>query len=189
MLIKDIKFNPADWYIAVACSDKIVRYYDTTTYELINESLADARPICNIDFDPDGENVITFYSDAIKAWDLESCKLVSLVSKTARPTLDIKCATETDFTIIAENINGSVGLSSIATSILLKKNQLEDYEEEKWANGVEAFNHAVNQLSNDVLQNITALENQKPLNFYQLLSDKSKPLVGKVINNNDHDYV
>ena len=194
MFIKSIKFNPADWCMAVAWSDKIVRYYDTTTYELINESLPDAHPICGIDFDPDGENVITSYSDAVKTWDLESRKLVSLVSKTARPTFDIKCAPETDFTFITENINGSMGLSSIATSVLLKKNQLEDYEEEKRLNGgvkngAGAFDKAINQLSDDVLQNITALENEKPLDFYQLPSDKNKPLVGKIINNSDHDYV
>ena len=64
--IKDIKFNPADCWIAVAWSDKIIRYYDTSTFELINESLADVHPISNIDFDSNGEFVITAYSDTLK---------------------------------------------------------------------------------------------------------------------------
>lgn len=69
--IKDIKFNPADCWMAVAWSDKIIRYYDTSTFELINESLADVHPISNIEFDSDGEVVITAYSDTIKTWNLE----------------------------------------------------------------------------------------------------------------------
>ena len=106
LFIKDIKFNPADWCMAVAASDKIVRYYDTDSYELINQSHQDAHPIWNIDFEPDGEYVVTSYSDAIKVWDMENRKLKSYISKVARTTLDLKWAPESDFTFAAENVNG-----------------------------------------------------------------------------------
>ena len=83
--VKSIKFNPADIWMAIACSDKIIRYYDAISYELINESMADVHPISNVDFNPDGDVVIGAYSDSIKVWNMEENKLVSLVSKTTRP--------------------------------------------------------------------------------------------------------
>lgn len=197
LFIKSIKFNPADWWMAVAWSDKVIRYYDTTSFELINESLSDAHPISNIDFDPDGETVITAYSDAIKVWDLETRKLVSYVSKGARPTFDLKWAYETDFTFILENVSGTLGLSSLSTSWLLKKNSnLEDYEEEKRPkssnneNNGGSLNDAIFRISDDVLKNIPGFDKEKPLDFYQIEESKnSKPLIGKVINNSEHDYV
>lgn len=62
--------------MAIACSDKIIRYYDTSTFELINESLPDVHQISSIDFEIDGEVIVSAYSDSIKAWDLESRKLL-----------------------------------------------------------------------------------------------------------------
>jgi len=76
--------------MAIACSDKVIRYYDTSSYELINESSADVHPITNIEFDQEGESVVAAYSDSIKVWDLENRKMVSMVSKTARPVLDLR---------------------------------------------------------------------------------------------------
>lgn len=71
--------------MAVACSDKVIRYYDAISYELINESLPDVHPLANVDFNPDGDVVIGAYSDSVKVWNMEERKMVSLTSKTARP--------------------------------------------------------------------------------------------------------
>jgi hypothetical protein len=75
----------------------------------------------------------------------------------------------------------------------VKKSPVKDYEEEKRPNGIEGngqhFNEAINQLTSDVVNNINALENDKPLDFYGVPTNNSKPLVGKVVNNNEHDYV
>jgi WD40 repeat protein len=174
--VKDIKFNPADWCMAVAWSDKVVRYYDTSSYELINESATDVHLLSHIDFDPEGEVVISAYSDSIKVWDLEERKLVSMVSKTARPVFDCRSAGATDFTFLLENTNGGMGLSQISTSLITNKNSdLHDYEEEKH----------VGQSRNDKAANG---DNSASLDFYTAPKAIPKVPNGKVLNQG-HDYV
>lgn len=192
--IKHIKFNPADCWMAVACSDKIIRYYDTSTYELINESSPDVHPIGKVDFDPDGEVVIGGYSDSVKVWDLESRRIVSLWNKSARPVLDLKCSDTTDFTFVIENVNGTLGLSQISTSILINKaenNIGHEVEEEKKLDISPAQNNWANQggagkLNKDLMNGILD-PNPTPLNFYKAPGDKTKLPNGKILNNK-HDY-
>mmetsp|Transcript_8115 Transcript_8115/g.7696 ORF Transcript_8115/g.7696 Transcript_8115/m.7696 type:complete len:120 (-) Transcript_8115:1227-1586(-) len=119
--------------MAVASSDKVIRYYDAISYELINESIPDVHPLSTVDFNPDGDVVIGAYSDSLKVWNMEDRKLVSLVSKTARAVFDLSSGSSTDYTFLLENLNGQLGLSEIATSLITSKDeqQVENFEEEK----------------------------------------------------------
>lgn len=191
--IKDIKFNPADWCMAVACSDKIIRYYDTTTYELINESSADVHPLNNVEFDPDGETVIAAHTDSIKVWDLEQRKLISMVSKTARPVFDMKVTWDNDFTFLLENVSGSMGLSQISTSLITSRNgNLADYEEVKRppsvpdnSNGFNGINSPNNRINDDLF--IPGINNPT-LDFYKAPNNEPNVPSGKVLNNG-YDYI
>jgi WD40 repeat protein len=152
------------------------------------------HPINSIDFEPDGEIVLSAYSDSIKVWDLEQRKLVSMVSKTARPVFDLKCSTEKDFTFVLENINGALGLSEIATSLLLNKNgDLQNYEEEKKVDSSPKFDNGMNyvgpgQKNNNLMNNPGSHQANQPLDFYKAPSNGAKIPNGKVINNG-FDYV
>jgi len=175
--IKDIKFNPADIWMAVASSDKIIRYYDANSFELINESSPDVHPLSTVDFNPDGDVVIGAYHDSIKVWNLEERKLVSMVSKTTRKSkwifliifivMDCCCSKTTDHTFLLEDVNGSLGLSQISTN-LITNNGGEDqkYEEEK------RMDASVNQ--GNGYQN-----NNQNLNFYN--AGNSKNNKGKLV--------
>jgi WD40 repeat protein len=185
--IKDIKFNPADCWMAVAWSDKVVRYYDASTYELINESSPDVHPIANIEFDPDGETVISSYSDSIKVWNLEQKKLVSIVSKTARPVFDLRTSLEADFTFILESVSGTLGLSQISTNLITNKtSEVEDYEEEKKIDGNNGNRNQANgpeNYSTDTTDRSGGNLPKQPLDFYTAPNEISKATNGVVLNN------
>ncbi|CAI2381436.1 unnamed protein product [Moneuplotes crassus] len=170
--IKDIKFNPADVCMAVASSDKVIRYYDAISYELINESIPDVHPLSTVDFNPDGDVVIGAYSDSLKVWNMEDRKLVSLVSKTARAVFDLSSGSSTGYTFLLENLNGQLGLSEIATSLITSKDeqQVENFEEEK----------KVDKSLN--MGNGYPAGNKEEINFYQ----PGKGQMGS--NNYDYEY-
>lgn len=110
---------------------------------------------------------------------------MSIVSKTSRPVLDLRCASETDHTFVLENCNGLLGLSNIATSLISgKSTEANDDEEEKVDQSADKPNSgsepAYHKISKDVIMSVLEAKNDQPLDFYQIPSDRAKLTKGKL---------
>lgn len=110
-----------------------------------------------------------------------------MVSKTARPVLDLRISLETDFTFILESVNGSLGLSQISTNLIINKaSEVEDYEEEKkieGSNGNRSQPNVQENYSTDTTDRSGNNLPKQPLDFYAAPTEISKAPNGIVLNN------
>jgi WD40 repeat protein len=79
--ITALAFNPKDFCLAAAASDKIVRYFDLESGEMINKSYSDVHPIYRMQYENEGNLLYTGYADSVKVWDLETPKLKYVFDK------------------------------------------------------------------------------------------------------------
>ena len=96
-----LAFNPSDYCLAAAASDKIVRYFDLDSGEMINKSYSDVHPIYWMQYESKGNLLYTGYADSVKVWDLETPKLWFVFDKTPRAIQDLQ-VTE-DYLYVCEN--------------------------------------------------------------------------------------
>lgn len=88
--VKAVCFNPAQYWVAVACGDRRIKYYDLNTFELISASHKDSNPWMRLLFKDDGSCLYGVNTDSMRVYDVEENQVLDIVMKPHRKVLDLK---------------------------------------------------------------------------------------------------